>query len=434
MCPTSFAVGREGPHVFTEILFVLLLSGPPMFRARDPLASLRGEFDAVVIFQLLVWGMAGIWILVQFYSRGVNDGLLSHLWLPQKLGLGLVLCLGCSALVSPAPLLTVFKIYQMMVSLLFGFLFVKKYGVEACLGRLLLGYTIICVGAVIIGFVAPEVTLNSSRDLALSRWRGDLYVPIGTVTVFAIALLLADPPAVSKPVFLVMLGLFSTLLALSRTRAAYVAMFVFIVLAVVRRPRVTTLKRFLWAIPTLIVILFSTGLLPYATQWIIREPESIPDLGGRFGLWGYLSDAVLKKSPLIGLGYYSAARILSLEFAPNLGNAHSAFVEVLVGGGVLSLAVLALLWCVLVGYILALLSRNNDRLSFATSSLLPLVFVMAAGGWGDFDAGPVALTFWCLAAMLPLLRAQARAGAAEGILAGFRGDSRCGMRPLNGVL
>jgi O-antigen ligase len=406
MCPSSSALNRERPHVFTEILFVLLLSGPPMFRPRDPLASLRGEVDAVVIFQLLVWGMAGIWILLQLFSRRVTAGQLARLWLPQKLGLGLVLCLGCSALVSPAPLFTVFKVYQMTILLLFGFLFVKRYGVETCLGRLLLGYTIICVGAIMLAFIAPEVTLNPSTDLAFPRWRGDLYVPIGTVTVFAIALLLANPPAVSKPVFLVTLGLFSTLLALSQTRTAYVAMFVFVVLAILRRPKVTTLRRFLWAIPISVVILFLTGLMPYVTQGIIREPESVPDLSGRMELWRYVSDVALKKSPLIGLGYYSASRILSLEFAPNMGNAHSGFVEVLVGGGILSLAVLALLWCVLIGYILTLLSRKNDSLSFAASSLLPLVFLMAAGGWGDFDAGPVALTFWCLAAMLPLLRAQ----------------------------
>ena len=407
MRPASSALDRERPNIFTEMLFLLLLSGPPMLRARDPLASLHGEIDAVVIFQLLVWGMAGMWILFQLYSRRVNDGLLAHLWLPQKLGLGLVLCLGCSALMSPAPLFTVFKIYQMTILLLFGFLFVKRYGVETCLSRLLLGYTIICVGAVMLAFIAPEATLNLSRDWAFPRWRGDLYVPIGTVTVFAIALLLANPPPVSKPVFLVTLGLFSTLLALSRTRAAYVAMFVFVVLAILRRPKVTALRRFLWAIPTSVVILFLTGFMPDVTRWIIREPETVPDLSGRLELWRYVSDAALKKSPLIGLGYYSASRILSLEFAPNLGSAHSGFVEVLVGGGILSLAVLALLWCVLIGYILTLLSRENDSLSFAASSLLPLVFLMAAGGWGDFDSGPLALTFWCLAAMLPLLRTQA---------------------------
>ena len=412
--PASCELNRERPHIFTEILFLLLLSGPPMFRGRDPMASLRGEIDAVVVFQLLVWGMAGIWVLIQLDSRRVNGGLLRRLWLPQKLGLGLVLCLGCSALVSPAPLFTAFKVYQMAVLLLFGFLFVKRYGVETCLSRLLLGYSVICVGAILISVVAPSLVLNPSGDMGVSRWRGDLFVPTGTVSMFAFALLLANPPAVSMPAFLIMLGLFSTLLALSQTRSAYIALFVFVVLAILRRPKVTRLRQFLWAMPAAVAILFLAGLMPHITQWIIRDPESVADLSGRAELWSYVSNIVLRKSPLIGLGYCSASRTLSLQFASNMGNAHSAFVEVLVGGGILSFAFLGLLSCVLALYALTLLLRKNDRLSFATSALLPLALVMAAGGWGDFDAGTVALTFWCLAAMLPQLRSQARAGACFG--------------------
>jgi hypothetical protein len=409
--PSVFTeLDRERPHFFTEILFLLLLSGPPMFRGRSPLASLGGEIDAVVIFQLLVWGLAGIWVLLQLYRYRLNDGLLPQLWLPQKLGLALVLCLCCSAPVSPAPALTVFKIYQMAVSLLVGFLFVKRYGVEACLSRLLRGYFILCVGAVIHVLIAPEATLIPSGHSSVYRIPGNLYVPIATVTVFAIALLLANPPAVSRPVSLIMLGLFSTLFVLSRTRTAYVALFVFVALAVLRRPKGTLVRGFLYALGTSVVILFLAGLMPYVTAWIIREPNTVQDLN-RLGLWTELWNRTLQTSPVIGLGYVSAARILSLEYASNTGTAHSAFLEVLVGGGILSFTVLALLSCVLVVYALTLLSRRNDRLSFATSSLLVMVLLMASGGWGDFDSGPVALTFWCLAAMLPLLRGQARARA-----------------------
>lgn len=397
------------------MLFLLLLSGPPMFRSRSPLASLRDVVDPVVIYQLVVWGMAGIWVLVQFYHRRVrvNDGLLSRFWLPQKLGLALVLCLSCSVLVSPAPLLTAYKVYQMAVLLLFGFIFVQRYGVETCLRRLLLGYTILCIGAIILAFVAPHIVLTPSPVSAVARWRGDLYVPIATVTVFAIALLLTHPPAVSKPVFLVMLGLFSTLLVLAQTRTSYVAMLVLVVLAVLRQPKIAALRRFLWAIPAVVVLLLLTGFMPTVSHWVIRNPQTLHGLSGRTGLWTDVSDIALRKSPWIGLGYISAARILSLDYASNLGKAHSAFVEVFVGGGFVSLAVLTLLCCVLVVYILILLSRKNDGLSFAVSSLLPMVFVMAAAGWGGFDSGPLALTFWCLAAMLPLLRAQSRAGASR---------------------
>jgi hypothetical protein len=406
--------GRERPHFSTEILFLLLLSGPPMLRARSPLASLRGEIDAIVIFQLLVWGLAGTWVLLQLYSYRLNDGLLPRLWLPQKLGLALVLCLCFSAPVSPAPALTVFRIYQIAVLLLFGFLFVKRYGVEACLSRLLLGYSILCVGAVIQALIEPEATLvrtlTPSGDSIFYRVTGNLFVPIATVTVFAIVLLLANPPAVSRPVSLIMLGLFLTLFVFSRTRTAYVALFVFVAMVILRRPKGTLVRGFVYAIGTSVVILFLAGLMSYVTQWVIRDPGTLEDLN-RLGLWTELWDRTLQKSPVIGLGYASAARIFSLEYASNTGTAHSAFLEVLVGGGILSFTVLALLCSVLVVYALTLLSRKNDRLSFAMSSLLPMVLLMASGGWGDFDSGPVGFTFWCLAATLPLLRGQARARA-----------------------
>jgi hypothetical protein len=52
--------------------------------------------------------------------------------------------------------------------------------------------------------------------------------------------------------------------------------------------------------------------------------------------------------------------------------------------------------------------RLNDLLSFGTLYLLLMDFLTSAGGRGDFDAGPVALTFWCLAAILPQLTGGSR--------------------------
>lgn len=397
---------RERPDFLTEILFLLLLSGPPMFRARSPLATIRGKIDIVVIFQLLVWGLAGIWVLRPLAGRLLRHGQRVHLQLPQKLGLALVLCLGLSALVSPAPAFTIFKVYEMAVSLLFGFFFVNRYGVEFCLNRLLLAYTILCVGAVVLAFLAPNVLFYGRNHSGIFRLRGDLYVPIGALAVFAIALLFANPPAVPKPIFVMMFGLFSTLLILSETRTAYVAVFVFIALAIVRRPKIAMLRGFLYMIPLAYLTLFLAGLMPDVRQWIVRDPRTITDFGGRLELWTFLWNQTIAKSPLIGLGYASAGRVLSLDFESNLGNAHSAFVGVLVGGGILSISFLMLLVCALVVYALVLFCRNNDRVSFSASSLLPLVLVMASGGWGYFDSGLIALTFWCLAAMLPLLRTQ----------------------------
>ena len=43
------------PTVIAAVLFLLILTGPPRFRVRDPEASLRGDRDWVVILRVVVW-------------------------------------------------------------------------------------------------------------------------------------------------------------------------------------------------------------------------------------------------------------------------------------------------------------------------------------------------------------------------------------------
>jgi hypothetical protein len=408
--PTSLELSASqggGVGVFSGTLFVLLVSGPPKLRVRDPLASIRGEIDVVVMFQVLVWGLAGLWVayvLIYGYPLGSRHRL--RLWLPQRLGLLLVLCLGISVLKSPAPALTSFKVCQMLIALLFGSLFVERYGVEVCLRKLFLGYTILCVVIATSFFVAPEVLLHTTRHWEVFRLRGDLIAPTGTVSVFAIILLLTICPAVSRLTFLALFGLFGTLLVLSQTRAAYVAVLAFIALAALRRPKTAAVRGFVVTALASVPILMVTGLMPGVVEWVVRDSKSIATLSDRLGLWAYLADVMLRESPWTGLGYFAAGRIYGLKYHANLGEAHSAFAEVFVGGGILSLAVLVLLWFILFVYAAHILLRTNDRISFAASSLLVSVFLLTVVGWGELSAGPAGMTFWCLAAILPACRNQ----------------------------
>jgi len=55
---SRIGVHRLRRHVTATaaVLFLLILSGPPRMRIRDPEASLRGDVDWVVVIHLLVWG------------------------------------------------------------------------------------------------------------------------------------------------------------------------------------------------------------------------------------------------------------------------------------------------------------------------------------------------------------------------------------------
>lgn len=81
------------------------------------------------------------------------------------------------------------------------------------------------------------------------------------------------------------------------------------------------------------------------------------------------------------------------------------FVEVLAGGGALSLALLLALCVTLSTYAARLLYAKRDRLSFATSSLLLACFLFGSMG-EEIDSGPVAVGFWYCATVLPWLCVQ----------------------------
>ena len=400
----------QGPGLMAGLLFVLLMSGPPKLRSRDPLASIRGDVDAVVVFNLLVWGVAGLW-LGYYMLVGMLEGQPRfRFWLPQKIGLALILCLGVSAVVSAAPALTLFKVYQMIVMLLFSLVFVRRYGVEACLHKLFLGSALLVISIAVSALVAPSLVLYGSR------LTGDMIAPAGSVSALALILLLTSCPRLRMTTFLVLFMLFVIVLVFSRTRSAYAVIIGVLASGLFIRPKIRALRGLSVAVLAVMPILLISGLVPQLTQWVVRDPDpkSLSTLSDRTGLWTYLADVTLTKSPWIGLGYYSASRVYGPKYNPGLGNAHSAFMEVFVGGGILSTAVMILLCCVLLTYAIVLLCRQSDRFSFATSSLLVTVLLLGQVGEA-IDAGPVGFTFWSLAATLPLLheRLGAKIGSPE---------------------
>jgi hypothetical protein len=50
-----------------SLLFLMLMSGPPKLRGRDPFASLAGAIDGAVLFQIAVWTCGGLWVLARLY-------------------------------------------------------------------------------------------------------------------------------------------------------------------------------------------------------------------------------------------------------------------------------------------------------------------------------------------------------------------------------
>jgi hypothetical protein len=384
------------PSWGTTILFVVLFSGPPMFRIRDPNESLEGTVDYVVILHLLVLIAGGLWLLYQWRKR-FREGrgkLLFKLRLPQKLGFAVVAFLFLSIFVSTSPALSTFKVCEMLASLAFTAAFVEIYGIEECLNKIYLASTILCLAIAVCVFVAPDLVLFPSETGA-ARLRGELIAPTEMVAVFALILLVARPNKPSAVWFLLLLAFFGILVAFSLSRTAYIILAIFFALYLWKLKK----KIYAYSAGAIVLIFLLFDIAPDFTAY--RNTEGIFTLSDRFGLWRYLSTVTLQKSPWIGLGYYSASRVYGMEYAEGLGTAHSMFLEAFVGGGGLALVALVSLSIVTGIYAIRLLYHRENQLAFAVSMMFAATLMFGSIG-GDFGYGPLGITFWSLCAMLPI--------------------------------
>jgi hypothetical protein len=392
------------PTIVAATLFLLILSGPPRFRMRDPEASLRGDLDWVVILHAVVWGLAGLWILWQFCKRFQAGRPLMHLCLPEILGLAMILHLAASTCVSDAPALTAFKVYQMLVSLLFTQIFVERFGAWTSLKAMLCGNAVLSAAIAFCAFFIPdEVWTFSEFNPDPSRLFGGRIASTGVVAVLALVLLLTIVRRIWRVLPLALFVCFVGLILVSLIRTAYIAAFSFFALVLSKRPNIEPLRRLVYVICSFLLLLYASGWFPNMSHY--RDPETLSTLGDRIGLWRHLTAVTLSHSPWLGLGYYSASRIHGPEYNPGFGTAHSMFFEVLSGGGLCSFALLLALCTALCVYTMRLLWAKKDRLSFATCAVFVACLLFGAMG-EEIDSGPVAIGFWYCVAVLPRLSAQ----------------------------
>jgi len=390
------------PRWYDSLIFVLLLSGPPQLRVRDAAASLRGELDAVAYFQLGVWGLGLLWILVRLYPYLIDRGMAPRLGAPQLLAGLLVVALSLGILISPGPALTAFSIYQLTVMLGFAWMFVQLYGPESCVRHLFWGYLLLGIAIVVAWIAAPEMVV------ARERLRGDLIGPAGALGAMGLLVCLSGVLRLRVPALLAVCTLFSVLLIASQTRTALAAFLVTLPLGWVFSYSAPVKKVF----PLAVVSLLLAGILDILAtgqQYAIREEQSLTTLSDRLPLWDHLLGTMLNESPVIGLGYYAASRVLGPQYNPGLGNAHSAFVEILVGGGLLGGLFFFCLYATLFFYGIAiLLHGRRSPLGFAALGLFAITFLMSLTITDGIQNGPVGFTFWSVTALLPAIWTRLR--------------------------
>ena len=399
------------PRVLESALFLLLASGPPRFRARDPFDSMVGEIDSVIVLNALVWAAGALWIGFQLARRVVVGVSLPELRREQILALVLVVALLLSAVVSPAPMLTIYRVCQIAISVLFGALWLNRFGERSLLIHLLGSCLALSSAIVLAALVMPDLVYTGGR------LRGDFVANTGAVAAIGVVLSSSLRSPRSRFLRLGLLVGWGALLLMAMTRAAYAAVLAFVGLAAIRRPQAVWFRALVTSIVVVVPSVLALELGSTIIPWIMRDSESVSTLSDRIPLWQHTLGVTLEESPLIGLGFY-ANRGVTTEYNPGLGTSHSAFVEVLSGGGLVAGSVFFLLILTLGGRAgRILLSRETTAEAFAAASLLVSVLLLGVVSEEMVIASPTAFAFWSTVSLL----SQSRGATLSGASGTFRG-------------
>jgi O-antigen ligase len=413
--PSTSTRVADAPNWLDSLLFLVLMSGPPKFRGRDPTASLTGAIDLVVIVHLAVWACGGLWVLARLYPTVLRRGIVPAVEPAQALGALFIAALTLSAWESPGPLLTAYALGQFAVMLSFLWVFTHRFGTSACLRHLFIGVSLLAVATIAALVLSPELVagaraIDTGIVIGQTRVVGNNLTDVGSVAVIGLVFCLSGVPPLRAPVFWGALALFGGLLVAANTRSAYLALLAFLVIGFAQG-RGLRVRQLIVPLVVFALGVFVMDAMTSTTDFLVRDSESVRTMSDRIPLWQYLTSTVMREAPLTGLGYYAASRRYAPEYNPGLGNAHSVFFEVLVGGGILGVAVYLVLCGALVLLAVRLLAVSSRRPSaVAATGLLAVALVSGTTAIEAIHAGPLGFAFWSLTALLPgLLREASRA-------------------------
>jgi hypothetical protein len=394
--------GYATPRFVDGLVFVLLLTGPPRMRVRDSTASLRGEADAAILIRLAVWGLGLLWLVYRLYPILVQRGMMPKIAAPHVITGLLVVVLIPGIWYSPGQIMTAYTIHQLALMLVFSWVFVQLYGPNHYFQHLFWGYLILSLGNVIAWFVMPELVTQDER------LRGDLIAPSGPTAVMGIVLWLSGAVKVSRLTTLVAMVAFFTPLIMAQNRTSYVALALCLVIGLLFTAR-TQMRKAVVASMVAVILAAMLDVFATAQEHLSRQGEGISTMSDRIPLWNHVISVMLQESPVIGLGYFAASRIYAPQYNPGLGNAHSAFVEVFVGGGLIGGTLFLLLYVVLFAYVAKLmLHGRNSPAALAVVCLFVVVLLLSITNTEGTQPGPIGFTFWSTTALLPVIWSHVR--------------------------
>jgi exopolysaccharide production protein ExoQ len=316
--------------VFLPIL--LMVVSDYDWRQRSVTESLSGRPDIAVLFEVAVYGVAGLFLLdayIRHPGRVHASPAIVALW-----GFGVTMFV--SAALAPFPVMGIVRGVQLLVMCLLAAMLSSTVTREHVSDTLHL-FVIVVAASVAFGVVFrfPPV---SSGTVGRFTWLyvhpviSGVYLAVAVVILLALSLRPSGQVPWPRFVYVVMLCVVSFALYRNVTRGSIAGAVVgVLVVVIVAAPRRTRLVRMVTvgAGVAFMVLLLGRDILNYLARG--ESAEKLSTLNSRTDLWE-LAWRYFSQRPMSGWGL-GATRGLFLQ-SLGLGGGHNAFVNVLVDGGI----------------------------------------------------------------------------------------------------
>lgn len=333
-------------------IFIVLVAGTK-FRSRDSSASLADVIDAMVIFELGLYGVVALVVTMAMFSRSFRMPRLSVM---ESLLLAFVVLAACSALWSSAPRLTLVRASQAAILLALGLVATRILGTSGtlrALGNAVVVYVLLCSALAAVFPWAREGTIDNDGIQRFS-WFAMHSIIASTLTGLAILYLvciaLFAPGGWKRrwgaiPLVLCLIPLAAVMIAANSRGPLFALVGSIGSMLAFRYLRPSTALVIAASGSMLILVSTVRGVTAESVAAAGAESNSVivahvlrgqtlqefGSLTGRTDMWARIMPLYFER-PFTGYGY-QAARAVLLPIVPWAGHAHNALIQTLLDLG-----------------------------------------------------------------------------------------------------
>lgn len=391
MVRTARRHGAGRPWWPVVLPIALILASEYKFRSRDAKQSIGGALDAAILLEIGVYGLVALYLYRRFGLRAPRRAAPY----PIVFGWGFAGYCLLSVAWSPFAQYALVRGVQMLIVTAVCFVIATRADRDD-LHRLVHAYIVLITVSIGIGVVMPFPRTPLTQDrfnwLYVHAVPTGIFLGISVLLIAGIALPGGLPRRWPLPVYLVLLAVHVGALIATGTRGAALGclagLAVLLLLARGARGRVEFIM-----ISFPVAVAAGLGLTDVLIGFATRgeSVEQLQSLNARTDLWT-LAFAAVAKQPIFGNGL-SATRGLFLDDI-GLGGGHNAYVNVLVEGGAVGLALFGGLILVTATSLLAVVRLRAYRAEAALLLGL-IVFFLVDGFTAEMVAAPAtAASIW----------------------------------------